>query len=274
MFKGVRNAQELENFLWHLENYFKWNRVNNDESKINIIVLYLIRWTCFGGDIKSHKQGKDFAPTTHGNNSKWISRRLSSITTSSMRQSSNLGIWSRWAAYAHTWRSSPSSHLIFPALPMNIYYSTLLMGWKLGHDGVGTLTRQDYRLNPLRKPKLWNSSGIKISTKRKKVRVIHDHGGVDHGNIKDHLPYPMNHDTYNSDGKNSDVMDTKENGRDYQKKWLLHMSWDTRLCTVYWTKEPRAILQERKEKDAHDKEQGIETTQLGFRGLCGVITKL
>ncbi len=65
------------------------------------------------------------------------------------------------------------------------------------------------------------------------MRVIHDHGGVDHGNIKDHLPYPMNHDTYNSDGKNSDVMETKENGRDYQKKWLLHMSWDTRLCTVY-----------------------------------------
>ena len=27
MFKGVRNAQEVENFLWHLVNYFKCSRV-------------------------------------------------------------------------------------------------------------------------------------------------------------------------------------------------------------------------------------------------------
>ncbi|KAK4734083.1 hypothetical protein R3W88_008344 [Solanum pinnatisectum] len=41
IFKGVRDAQEVENFLWHLENYFKCNRVRNDENKINIVVLYL-----------------------------------------------------------------------------------------------------------------------------------------------------------------------------------------------------------------------------------------
>ena len=41
MFKGIRDAQEVENFLWHLENYFKCSRVKNDETKINTAVLYL-----------------------------------------------------------------------------------------------------------------------------------------------------------------------------------------------------------------------------------------
>ena len=38
MFKGVRDTQEVENFLWH---YFKFNRLKSDESKINTAVLYL-----------------------------------------------------------------------------------------------------------------------------------------------------------------------------------------------------------------------------------------
>ena len=41
MFKGVHDAQEVENFLWHLDNYFKCNRLKSDESKINTTVLYL-----------------------------------------------------------------------------------------------------------------------------------------------------------------------------------------------------------------------------------------
>ncbi|XP_069148043.1 uncharacterized protein [Solanum lycopersicum] len=41
IFKGVRNAQEVENFLWHLENCFKCNRVRSDVNKINTAALYL-----------------------------------------------------------------------------------------------------------------------------------------------------------------------------------------------------------------------------------------
>ncbi|XP_070047528.1 uncharacterized protein [Nicotiana tomentosiformis] len=41
MFKGVRDAQEVENFLWHLENYFKHGKVKDDEAMINTVVLYL-----------------------------------------------------------------------------------------------------------------------------------------------------------------------------------------------------------------------------------------
>ena len=42
MFKGVRDVQEMENFLWHLQNYFKCNRLKRDESGINMTVLYLL----------------------------------------------------------------------------------------------------------------------------------------------------------------------------------------------------------------------------------------
>ena len=41
IFKGLRDAQEVEKFLWHLENYFKCSRVRSGEKKINIAMLYL-----------------------------------------------------------------------------------------------------------------------------------------------------------------------------------------------------------------------------------------
>ncbi|XP_070007755.1 uncharacterized protein [Nicotiana sylvestris] len=41
VFKGVCNAQEVENFLWNLENYFRHGKVRDDEAKINTAVLYL-----------------------------------------------------------------------------------------------------------------------------------------------------------------------------------------------------------------------------------------
>ncbi|XP_059294573.1 uncharacterized protein LOC132047562 [Lycium ferocissimum] len=41
VFKVVRDVQEVENFLWHLENYFKHGKVRDDETKINTVVLYL-----------------------------------------------------------------------------------------------------------------------------------------------------------------------------------------------------------------------------------------
>ncbi|XP_070014677.1 uncharacterized protein [Nicotiana sylvestris] len=41
VFKGVCDAQEVENFLWHLENYLRHGKVRDDEAKINIAVLYL-----------------------------------------------------------------------------------------------------------------------------------------------------------------------------------------------------------------------------------------
>ncbi|XP_070020078.1 uncharacterized protein [Nicotiana sylvestris] len=42
VFKGVRDAQEVENFLWHLENYFRKDKVRDDEAKIKTTVLYFL----------------------------------------------------------------------------------------------------------------------------------------------------------------------------------------------------------------------------------------
>lgn len=41
MLKGVYDAQEVESFLWHLENHFKCKRMKSDESKLNTTVVYL-----------------------------------------------------------------------------------------------------------------------------------------------------------------------------------------------------------------------------------------
>ncbi|XP_070045983.1 uncharacterized protein [Nicotiana tomentosiformis] len=38
---SVRDAQEVETFLWDLENYFKHGKVREDEAMINTAVLYL-----------------------------------------------------------------------------------------------------------------------------------------------------------------------------------------------------------------------------------------
>ncbi|XP_075112328.1 uncharacterized protein LOC142182186 [Nicotiana tabacum] len=43
--KGVGDVQEVENFLWHLENYFRHGKVRDDEAKINTGVLYLSETT-------------------------------------------------------------------------------------------------------------------------------------------------------------------------------------------------------------------------------------
>ena len=41
IFKGVRDAEEIDKFLWQLGYYFKCSQVRSDENKINIVVLYL-----------------------------------------------------------------------------------------------------------------------------------------------------------------------------------------------------------------------------------------
>ena len=58
MFKGVCDAQEVENFLWNLENYFKCNRVNSDENKISTVVLYISETTMLWWRCKESKIGK------------------------------------------------------------------------------------------------------------------------------------------------------------------------------------------------------------------------
>ena len=56
IFKSARDSQKVENFLWHLENYFKCSPMRSDENKINTVVLYLsemamLWWRCKEAEI-------------------------------------------------------------------------------------------------------------------------------------------------------------------------------------------------------------------------------
>lgn len=42
MFKGAHDTQVVENICWHLENYFKCNKVKSNKNKINTAVLHLL----------------------------------------------------------------------------------------------------------------------------------------------------------------------------------------------------------------------------------------
>lgn len=59
-FAGARDAQEVENFLWHLEKYFRANNVDSDDMKIDATTLYLddmalLWWRRIDADIASRQ---------------------------------------------------------------------------------------------------------------------------------------------------------------------------------------------------------------------------
>ena len=82
------------------------------------------------------------------------------------------------------------------------------------------------------------------------------------------------HDTYRSDSKKSGYHGNTEIKTEVcQKRWLLHMWWTAWLCKVPRAEDPYAILRERKKKEAHEQQQGADTTPLGLIGICGAITK-
>ncbi|XP_010315837.2 uncharacterized protein [Solanum lycopersicum] len=58
IFKRVRDAQEVENFLWHLENYFRCSRVRSDENKINTAIVYFSEMAMLWWRRKEAKIGK------------------------------------------------------------------------------------------------------------------------------------------------------------------------------------------------------------------------
>ena len=43
--KGIRDTEEVEIIMWHLENYFKYIWVKSDKYKINTTVFYLSEMT-------------------------------------------------------------------------------------------------------------------------------------------------------------------------------------------------------------------------------------
>ena len=91
MFKGVRNAQEVENFLWYMENYFKYNRVRSDVNKINAVVLYLLEMPMLWWSRKEFDIKKGTCTMNTWEQFRDEIKKAFSLTTSFMRQSACLG---------------------------------------------------------------------------------------------------------------------------------------------------------------------------------------
>ena len=106
------------------------------------------------------------------------------------------------------------------------------------------------------------------------VRGSHDHGGGDRGKGKEQRPHPKKNDTYQSDGKNPRRLGDMERKTEASKRGGCYICSRPHVYASFLElKSLGVILQERKEKDAQDQGQSVETTQLGLIGLCGAITK-
>ena len=88
---GVHDAQEVENFLWHLENYFKCNRVRSDVNKINTVVLYLSEMPMLWWRRKEFDIKKGTCTMNTWEQFCEEFKKAFSLTTSFMRQSASLG---------------------------------------------------------------------------------------------------------------------------------------------------------------------------------------
>lgn len=76
--KGTHDVQEVENFLCHIENYFKFNKMKRDEMKINITVLYIIEMATLWWKRKESKIGKGLCTISNESSSEMSSRKPSS----------------------------------------------------------------------------------------------------------------------------------------------------------------------------------------------------
>ena len=92
MFKGVRDTQKVENFLWYLENYFKCNRVRSDVNKINAGVLYLLEMPMLWRRRKEFDIKKGTCTMNSWEQFHDDFNKAFSLTMSFMRQSKSLGI--------------------------------------------------------------------------------------------------------------------------------------------------------------------------------------
>ncbi|KAF2282498.1 hypothetical protein GH714_044021 [Hevea brasiliensis] len=72
--EGARNAKEIDNFLWSLEQYFRAIGITDDAKKVDLrpCIWWILRW--FGGDGGTATWRKGFAPLPHGMSSRGSSR--------------------------------------------------------------------------------------------------------------------------------------------------------------------------------------------------------
>ncbi|XP_049394675.1 uncharacterized protein LOC125858961 [Solanum stenotomum] len=276
MFKGVRDAQEVENFLWHLENYFKCNGLKSDESKINTAVLYLSEMAMLWWRRKEAEIGKGTCTINTWEQFREEFKKAffpNNVIYEAKRKFRELKQTGSIRAYVQEFTTLT---LQIPNLTdddMLFHFMDGLQNWartELERRQVRTIDEaitQAEALTDFRQEKPDRARG-------EEMRGSHDHGGGDRGKGEEQRPHPKNHDTYKSDGKKSGRHGNMERKIEVANKGGCYICGGPHgYARCPELKSLGAILRERKEKDAQEQGQGAETTQLGLIGLCGAITK-
>ncbi|XP_027769932.1 uncharacterized protein LOC107009291 [Solanum pennellii] len=273
MFKGIHDAQEVENFLWHLENYFKCSRVRSDSNKINTSVLYLsemamLWWRHKESDIRKgtctintwEQFREEFKRAFFPNNVFYEAKRK-------FRELKQMG-----SIHAYV-QEFTTLTLQIPNLTDEdmFHFMDGLQNWartELELRQVRTIDEaitQAEALTDFRQEKPYSAGGDD-------VRDSHDNGGGDRGECEEQRP--QRHDTYRSNGKKSGEHSNTVRKTQVAKGDGCYICGGPHgYAGCPKLKSFSAILREQKEKEAHEQEQGAETTQLGLIGLCRAVTK-
>ncbi|XP_049388521.1 uncharacterized protein LOC125852885 [Solanum stenotomum] len=276
MFKGIRDAQEVENFLWHLENYFKCSRVKSDETKINTAVLYLSEMAMLWWRRKEAEIGKgtctintweqfreEFKKAFFPNNVIYeVKRKFRELKqTGSIR------------AYV---KEFTTLTLQIPNLTdedMLFHFMDGLQNWaktELEQRQVKTIDEAITQAESLTDFKHDRHD----KAKGKDARSSHAKGGGDRGRGKEQQAHPKQHDPYKTDSRRFVRQNyTKKKAQTTKGDGCYICGGPHGYARCPEMKNLGAILRERKEKDAQEQGQDAGTTQLGMVGLCGAIAK-
>ena len=268
VFIGVRDAQAVDNFLWHLENYFKCMRVRSDVNKINTAVLYLSELAMLWWKRKE----SDIAKGSCALNT-WEKFRVefkkaflpSNIVYEAKRKMRELRQKGSIRAYV---REFTILTFQIPDLKDDdalFYFMDGLQNWartELERRQVRTIDdaiTQAEALTDFRREK-------SISAEEDDEVGSHDDSGDDSGEGEEQTPQPKRRDTCESSGKKpGDRGNTVRDSKD--GCFICKGPHGYKRCPEL--KNLGAILRERKEEKAQ--EEVGETKHLGVVSLCGAV---
>lgn len=69
-FRGERRAQDVENFLWKMDDYFDHENVVDEATKIRMALMYLSDTACCSGIGRKHTRRRELVPLMIGNSSR------------------------------------------------------------------------------------------------------------------------------------------------------------------------------------------------------------
>ncbi|XP_069144439.1 uncharacterized protein [Solanum lycopersicum] len=276
IFKGVRDALEVGNLLWHLVNYFKCNRVRSDASKIKTVVLYLsdvamLWWKRKDTEIEKgirtidtwEQFCEEFKKAFFPNNAVYEMK----CKVRELKQMGSI------RAYV---KEFTILTLQIPQLTEDDMLFTFMDGlqnWartELERCQVKTIDEaitQAETLTDFKHDRLDKAKG-------KEARGSQDKGGGDRGRGREQSAHPKQQDSPTPDGRRLERQKYSEKRTQSSKKdgcYICGRPHGYARCPEM--KRHSAIIRERKEKEAQDKAKLADITQLGMVGICGAIAK-